>query len=39
MKVKVSYQNIEIIIRATGISLFPLLSRVDIKRKLTGLIM
>jgi len=39
MSVKVSYQNIAIIISATGIILFPLLSRVGIRRKLTGLIM
>ena len=39
MRINVTYQNITIIIRATGIILFPLLSRVGIRKKITGLIM
>jgi hypothetical protein len=39
MKMDGTYKNTIIIIRATGIILFPLLSRVGIRKKLTGLIM
>jgi len=39
MRIDGTYQNIAIIIRATGIILFPLLSLLIIRSKLPGLIM